>query len=332
MPNKRRIARVATGTANSPANQIHPPVPPVRLQIYGVRDREIFLGGNLVSDLTEFKRQIMTTKIDNEWTLVLAIHASKNRVAAQIPGRPNHDVYYNEHKIDFIFSDDWRAAKMPIIRAAGKGSLVGQQWWNDLFEREDDLEPRELPATVAVEELAGPEGWNEWRKKHGPTYVVLLGCQVSQAFEAMLLEHLLRDGYQQDAQGLGTGCKPITDGVSYELGGKKVMTRRDYLRLSKEGRADLRDKMRKLNADFGYYGRKPVDDDSDLILEYYFDVEPKGKWVKVTVGKSAGAHIPPVDTGIPFYDRATGARQAEFRRICDQGATELREHHPITPP
>jgi hypothetical protein len=75
---------------------------------------------------------------------------------------------------------------------------------------------------------------------------------------------------------------------------------------------------------------RPVPEEQ--VLEYFFDVEPKGEWVKVTVGKSVGAHIPPVDTGIPFYNRATGARQAEFRRICDQGATELREHHSITPP
>jgi hypothetical protein len=299
------------------------------MRIFGVRDPELAFGSHLVPDLTEFKREIMVTKTTEDWTLVLAIHASQNRLAAQIPGRPNHDIYYKEQKIDFIFSDAWRLAKMPIIQAAGVGTLVGQKWWDDLFAPEDELGPRELPATVAVEKLAGPEGWDEWRKKYGPTYVVLIGCQVSKAFEAMMLAHLLRDGYQQDAQGLGTGCKPSTESVPYEFGRKKVKTRRDYIRLPKEGRDRLLQQMSALNAEFGYYGGPPVP--GEQVLEYFFDVEPKGEWVKVTVGKSSEHSKTLVDTGIPFYNRANGPRQAEFRRICDQGATGLREHHPITP-
>jgi len=328
MSNKRRIARVATGTANSPANQIHPLVPPVRMRIFGVRDPELAFGSHLVPDLTEFKREIMVTKTTEDWTLVLAIHASQNRLAAQIPGRPNHDIYYKEQKIDFIFSDAWRLAKMPIIQAAGVGTLVGQKWWDDLFAPEDELGPRELPATVALEKLAGPEGWDEWRKKYGPTQLVLIGCQISVAFEEIVIAHILRNGRKQEAQGLGAGCKPATEAVPYEFGRKKVKTRRDYIRLPKEGRDDLLQQMSALNAEFGYYGGPPVPDEQ--VLEYFFDVEPKGEWVKVTVGKSVG-HQTPVDTGIPFYNRANGPRLAEFRRICDQGATDLREHHPLTP-
>ena len=304
MPNKRRIARVATGTANSPANQIHPPVPPVRLRIYGVRDPELAFGGRLVPDLTEFKREIMTTKTTNEWTLVLAIHGSANRLAAQLPGMPNHDVYYNANKIDFIFSDVWRPIRAPLISAAKAGSLVGQEWWDELFEPEDELRPRDLPAIIAVQKLAGPEGWDEWRKTYGPTHLVLIACQVTKTFEETLISHFIRPGFVQEALGLGTGRKPLTDAIPIKDFRKKdVITRKEYLRLPQEERDWIREKLHELNAEFGYYGGPPVPDEQ--ILEYYFDIDPKGKWVKVTVGREVEAHGHKdlVDTGIPFWNR-----------------------------
>ena len=51
-----------------------------------VRDSGLDLGGGvLVSDLAEAKTKLIKLKVDKPWTLVLAIHASQNRLGAQSP-------------------------------------------------------------------------------------------------------------------------------------------------------------------------------------------------------------------------------------------------------
>jgi hypothetical protein len=79
-----------------------------------------------------------------------------------------------------------------------------------------------------------------------------------------------------------------------------VTTKKEYLRLPKKERDWILEKLRGLNAEFGYYGGPPVPDEQ--ILEYYFDVEPKGKWVKVTIGREVAGQKVPADTGIPFWN------------------------------
>jgi hypothetical protein len=73
-----------------------------------VRDPDIDLGGGvLVNDLTAAKATLMQRRIDKPWTLVLSIHASENRLGAQIPDKPQKtDVFYDANDISKLFGGD----------------------------------------------------------------------------------------------------------------------------------------------------------------------------------------------------------------------------------
>lgn len=73
-----------------------------------VRDRGLDLGGGvLVSDLAAAKAKLMQRKIDKPWTLVLAIHASENRLGAQAPPDwQKNAVFYNEADVKSLFAGD----------------------------------------------------------------------------------------------------------------------------------------------------------------------------------------------------------------------------------
>ena len=76
-------------------------------QLWVVRDKSIGLGGRLVADLAEFKKQVMTTADADGWTLVLAIHGSEDRLGAQAP--PNwqkNAVFYEKSDIEALFAND----------------------------------------------------------------------------------------------------------------------------------------------------------------------------------------------------------------------------------
>lgn len=73
-----------------------------------VRDPAIDLGGGvLVSDLTAAKTTLMQRKIDKPWTLVLAIHASEDRLGAQSPPDWQKDaVFYDANDVSKLFGGD----------------------------------------------------------------------------------------------------------------------------------------------------------------------------------------------------------------------------------
>ena len=73
-----------------------------------VRDPAIDLGGGmLVNDLAAAKATLMQRKIDKPWTLVLSIHASENRLGAQIPDSPQKtDVFYDANDVSKLFGGD----------------------------------------------------------------------------------------------------------------------------------------------------------------------------------------------------------------------------------
>lgn len=77
-------------------------------QLYIVRDKGLGLGGGvLVQDLKDLKSKVMTTTIKTDWTLVLSIHGSEDRLGAQAP--PNWEknaVFYKEADISTLFNDD----------------------------------------------------------------------------------------------------------------------------------------------------------------------------------------------------------------------------------
>jgi Domain of unknown function (DUF4157) len=73
-----------------------------------VRDRGLDLGGGvLVSDLADAKTKLMHRKVDKPWTLVLAIHASENRLGAQSPPDwQKNAIFYDESAIKTLFGGD----------------------------------------------------------------------------------------------------------------------------------------------------------------------------------------------------------------------------------
>lgn len=73
-----------------------------------VRDRGLDLGGGvLVSDLAAAKARLMQRKVDKPWTLVLAIHASENRLGAQAPPDwQKNAVFYGEAEVKSLFGGD----------------------------------------------------------------------------------------------------------------------------------------------------------------------------------------------------------------------------------
>lgn len=79
---------------------------------YTIRDAGIGLGGSVVADLSEFKQRVMARRVETSWTLILAIHGSEQRVAAQEP--PNwqeNAVFYRAEDIEQLFNGDaaWTA-------------------------------------------------------------------------------------------------------------------------------------------------------------------------------------------------------------------------------
>lgn len=73
-----------------------------------VRDPGLNLGGGAYADDLEAVRNLlMGMKNSDQWTLVLAIHGSQDRVGAQIPGSPDpaKDKFYNSGAVQAVFSD-----------------------------------------------------------------------------------------------------------------------------------------------------------------------------------------------------------------------------------
>ena len=73
-----------------------------------VRDRGLDLGGGvLVTDLAAAKATMRKRKVDKPWTLVLAIHASENRLGAQAPPDwQKNAVFYDAEDIKKLFGGD----------------------------------------------------------------------------------------------------------------------------------------------------------------------------------------------------------------------------------
>jgi hypothetical protein len=73
-----------------------------------VRDPDIDLGGGvLVPNLEGAKTRLMAKHNTGTWTLVLSIHASADRLGAQIPGHPSpSDQFYDQSAVDSLFNGD----------------------------------------------------------------------------------------------------------------------------------------------------------------------------------------------------------------------------------
>ncbi len=167
-----------------------------------------------------------------------------------------------------------------------------------------------------IQDIFGDDQFSSWRQNNGPSRVVLNACQVSIGLERAIINALTRPQSGQSAQGLGEGCRPSTRMITVN----NIHTRRQYDRLSDPDKQSFLDDLRTLNSTWGYFGAPPVPEDQ--ILNYYFDVVPRGEWVIVRVSKDR------VDTEIPFYNRGNNI---EFDRLCGRGIAPLREHVPSAP-
>jgi hypothetical protein len=168
--------------------------------------------------------------------------------------------------------------------------------------------------------------FKKWRDDHGPTWTTLNACQVNLPFEAVIIQSFNKPKTKQNAQGLGKGCRPATEIMEYYKDPKdkktRVKTRQQWRRLSRSEQADIKSTLSELNKKFGYFGGPPVDE--SLLLEYYFDEEPKGGWPVVTVSHERA------DTGISFYNRTQNARFLGEK--CTEHIGPLRPHRPTMPP
>jgi hypothetical protein len=133
----------------------------------------------------------------------------------------------------------------------------------------------------------GDTQFTKWRDRWGPDHVVLVGCQIDRAFEAVILKALLKPTSKQKAVGLGKGCRPDTYPETFtwsETGSKPykdIDSWSDWKDLSQDGRTALKDQLASWNKKYGYFGRPKVPDAQ--LLDYYFNEEPKGEWPIVTV-------------------------------------------------
>jgi hypothetical protein len=136
-PKKTPTKAGATATADKdkplPAQASGP-----RQQVYIVRDKNLGFGGTLVSDLSEFKRTVMGTKIGTDWTLVLSIHGSEERLGAQgPPDWQKNAIFYSASDIKALFNGDkdfvkWRDQYGPTflslvscqVSASFEGTLI----------------------------------------------------------------------------------------------------------------------------------------------------------------------------------------------------------------
>jgi hypothetical protein len=246
-------------------------------QVFVVRDKNLLLGGNLVSDLKDFKRKVMASKVSSDWTLVLSIHGSEERLGAQEPPDwQKNAVFYGASDIDKLFNGD--------------------------------------------------KDFVKWRDQYGPNFLSLVSCQVSASFEGTLIANLTRAGAgnkRQPGRGLGEGCKPIAKTVSLNEAPK---THAEFDKLPQGKRDSILKQLKALNDTWGYFGAPPVP--SNLIMDYYYDEDPKGEWVKVEVMVGKGHSVGELQkTGIPFWNRTTGEKAAEFREKCDQGVGKLKREH-----
>lgn len=212
-----------------------------------------------------------------------------------------------------------------VLSIHGSEELLGAQsppdWQkNAIFYKAADIEKL----------FNGDKDFVKWRDQYGPNQLSMVSCQISAAFEGTLISNLTRAGAgnkRQAARGLGEGCKPIATALSLT---EVPATHADFDKLPKGKRDAIRTKLQKLNEEWGYYGAAPVPDDQ--VMDYYYDEDPKGAWIKVEVMVGKGHSLDElVKTGIPFWNRTTGDKSAKFREKCDQGAAKLREHESRVP-
>jgi ribosomal protein S12 methylthiotransferase accessory factor YcaO len=202
-----------------------------------------------------------------------------------------------------IHGSETRIADMAHVPASGQGAYTA----------------------AAIERMFSDAVYTRWRDEFGLVRVVLNACQVGAPFESTLIRALTRRGAGQLVQGLGNRCRPETRVMTLQevVSGRTVAitTLRQFQRLPQSRQRAHRESLEQLNREWGYFGAPPVPD--ALVLEYYFNEEPRGGWPVVEVTHNRQS------TGVPFYGRA---RHTDFLRVCDQGVGTLQQRRASVPP
>lgn len=231
---------------------------------------------------------------------------------------------------DGIFVEDMEALKAHLLKSRPEGdwrlviSIHGAE--DVIATRGGNLKNRQVQGVYGADDLrklfGDDEAFTKWRAQYGPTWTTLNACQVHKPFETVILQSFNRPTSKQNAQGLGTACRPATTTMTYFRGDTAVTTRSQWRRLSPGEKKELEAMLVELNGKFGYFGGPPVD--KAHLLDYYFDEEPKGGWPVVTVSANRS------DTGISFYNRTQNARFLSEK--CTNHMGPMRRHTPKVPP
>jgi hypothetical protein len=221
------------------------PAPSGPLFYIVVRDRGLDAGGGtFADDLERAKAILMGRRAAGEWTLVLSIHGSQDRLGAQAPPDWQHNArFYDAAAIGALFGGDpafvrWRDQFGPNRLVMNSCQVSAG------FERTLIANLTRTPAPAQARQ--GAQGLGE-------------GCRPMTTTEQLTYDNP-RLGFR-DAT---------------------ISTRAQWNRIPEADRADLEQQLRELNREFGYFGQAPVPDAQ--VVPYYFDVPPRGGWPKVVVG------------------------------------------------
>ncbi len=192
----------------------------------------------------------------------------------------------------------------------------------------------ETPVTFDERGLRGifeTDVFQQWRQTNGPALIVLTACQVTAAFEGVIISLLTRTGTSgQLPQGLGQGCRPAVD--FEHPPNVTALTRADFDQLPAADQRTFLSGLSQLNSRWGYYGRPPITARSaelspeglgeeelgggeefgppteqphvsrtpieERLLHFYYDEVPGGSWPIVRV-------MVPVDR-VPEIEREEG--------------------------
>jgi hypothetical protein len=161
--------------------------------------------------------------------------------------------------------------------------------------------------------------FQNWRKKHGPSKIRLLSCQIGASLEKTFMKAVLKPGAKQSSHGLGAGCILQPEVFNYTNNGKAIKTRAQYKKLKASEKEDLLESLSDWNDKYGYNGDKVS---KAQLLNYFFDVVPKGEWVAVSIVKGK--------TQIPYVERM-GKYRVQFMKMCTQGINNIGNRTPTAP-
>ena len=131
-----------------------------------------------------------------------------------------------------------------------------------------------------VKSIFGIKEFERWRKKYGPMEISLLSCQASRALQQTLIDLIKNPKSKQRAVGLKRGCLVRPALQTFSWNEKDITERKQYDKLSEEGKSFIEEKIKQENKTYGYMGNKK---DAKHVLDYYFDIDPKGRWVSISV-------------------------------------------------